>query len=94
MLIIFILTSISLCSCINNPRVEYMSGEVGAVRDKMNIGESGDTIVVKHYIHISTAGVYSDDVIWGIYRGSVPKDIFSHLDSSDSRTWYEIAVKQ
>lgn len=100
LLIILIVAITALASCSNHhPKVQYLSGEIERVTDRFLIGDSGDTIIVEHKIFIGDSGyIYSHHHIWGIYVGTVPEEQVRYKYPSttlrESRTWYELAIKQ
>lgn len=92
--IIAVAAALTLVSCASNhAKVEYPSGQVESVGNPIHIGDSGDTVIVKHYVSLdSIYGSYFSDKIWGYYKGTIPNESVVDRGNRISRTWYEIAV--
>lgn len=96
MLIMAVLSAIILVSCTDDQtKVQYLTGQVAYVDNSIDIGDSGDSLIIRHNVIIDSAyGLISSDRVWGYHIGVVPEEERYDGKTRTSRTWYEITIKQ
>src|SRR5688572_26212480 len=92
--LMFIVIVITMVSCYCEPQVMFLSGEIQNVDNPNSISwHVGDTVVVRSTISLDSAlGMYSSDVVWGKYLGTIPEEQLVNNSRRISRTWYRKAI--